>query len=303
MAQVFISYKRENKDAVHAIVEGLRGAGLDVWWDNDIAPDAPWEATIERELEAAKVVVVAWSRAAAQSENVKAEARRARQQGKLVQVFVEACEPPLFFGERQGVDLTSWNGNGNDGCFQTLISAARAIIAGKSPPQGVGYVAKRRSIWPISTAVFVVLTGAVGLVANMGGARDTLCSTQALASACTEWGLASVERAPTEELQASLIGSLSGVWGRLDRNCSETVTFTVEQSGGEPYRLRASAPGFEVVEQVISIDTAAGVVMTRSLTPNAQGLRETFEYRPDGDILSMRDAAGVDTTMARCSGT
>ncbi len=95
MADVFISYKRENQDAVQRVVQGARNAGLSVWWDQDIAPDAPWEQTIESELTNAKVVIVAWSQAAVASENVKAEARRARNQGKLIQVYVEACEPPL----------------------------------------------------------------------------------------------------------------------------------------------------------------------------------------------------------------
>jgi adenylate cyclase len=84
---------------------------VNVWWDQDIPPEAPWEATIERQLGLASLVIVAWSPAAVASENVRAEARRARQQGRLLQVFVESCEPPLFFGERQGVDLCAWNGD------------------------------------------------------------------------------------------------------------------------------------------------------------------------------------------------
>ena len=110
MSEVFISYKRENLAAVGRLVEALRAEGIGVWWDQDIAPNAAWEATIERELAAAKVVLVAWSPSSVASENVKAEARRARTQGRLLQVFVEACEPPLFFGERQGVDLKHWSG-------------------------------------------------------------------------------------------------------------------------------------------------------------------------------------------------
>ena len=61
MAAAFISYKRENLAKVQLLVQALRGGGVEVWWDQDIAPDAPWEATIERELAAAKVAVVAWS--------------------------------------------------------------------------------------------------------------------------------------------------------------------------------------------------------------------------------------------------
>jgi adenylate cyclase len=126
MSDIFVSYKRENLAAVGRLVEALRAEGVGVWWDQDIPPNAPWEATIETALAAAKLVIVAWSPASVASENVKAEARWARTQGRLVQVFVEACEPPLFFGERQGVDLKGWSGAATDPAFRTLVKAVRA---------------------------------------------------------------------------------------------------------------------------------------------------------------------------------
>jgi adenylate cyclase len=126
MSDIFVSYKRENLAAVGRLVEALRAESVDVWWDQDIPPNAPWEATIEKALAAAKLVVVAWSPASVASENVKAEARWARAQGRLLQVFVEACEPPLFFGERQGVDFKGWSGHASDPAFQTLLQAVRA---------------------------------------------------------------------------------------------------------------------------------------------------------------------------------
>jgi adenylate cyclase len=126
MSDVFISYKRENLAAVNRLVQALRAEGVSVWWDQDIQPNAPWEATIERELAAAKLVIVAWSPASVASDNVKAEARWARGQGRLLQVFVEPCEPPLFFGERQGVDLNGWSGAASDPAFRTMLQAIRA---------------------------------------------------------------------------------------------------------------------------------------------------------------------------------
>jgi hypothetical protein len=30
-------------------------------------------------------------------------------------------------------------------------------------------------------------------------------------------------------------------------------------------------------------------------------VRELWEYRPDGDVLAMRDQAGTETTLARCT--
>jgi adenylate cyclase len=137
MTDVFVSYKRENLATVGRLVEGLRAEGIGVWWDQDIAPNAAWEATIEQQLAVAKLVIVAWSPAAVASENVKAEARWARQQGRLLQVFVEACEPPLFFGERQGVDLKAWSGGASEAAFRTVLDAVRSGLKSAAVPDAV----------------------------------------------------------------------------------------------------------------------------------------------------------------------
>jgi len=133
MNEVFVSYKRENLAAVGRLVEALRAEGVGVWWDQDIPPNAPWEATIEAALAAAKLVIVAWSPTAVASENVKAEARWARGQGRLLQVFVEACEPPLFFGERQGVDLKAWAGEATDAAFRSVLATVREGLSATAP--------------------------------------------------------------------------------------------------------------------------------------------------------------------------
>lgn len=301
MADVFISYKRENQDAVQRIVQGLRGAGLTIWWDQDIAPDAPWEATIERELEASKVVIVAWSQAAVASENVKAEARRARNQGKLIQVYVETCDPPLFFGERQGVDLSNWNGEPSDNRFKAIITAAKAILAGKKPPEGVGYRPRQRTPWARLAALFVFLSAVLGFVSDIAGARSAVCSLPAINRACVEWGLVMLPAPTAEELQQRLIDSVNGAWGRLDRDCADTVTYRVERDENGIYRIRGTAAGgFDSTMQVIAIDAAAGAITARATTPNDDGVREVWEYRPDGDVLALRDQAGTETTLARC---
>jgi TolB-like protein/Flp pilus assembly protein TadD len=131
MTDVFLSYKREDVAKARKLVEALRSNGLEVWWDQDISPGAPWEATIEQELARAKVVVVCWSPASVDSENVRSEARRARRDDRLIQVFLRQCEPPLFFGERQGVDLSSWRGKPDDARVAKIAQSVRDAAAGK----------------------------------------------------------------------------------------------------------------------------------------------------------------------------
>jgi hypothetical protein len=77
MADVFVSYKREDALRVRKLVEALRAAELDVWWDDDIPAAAPWEATIERALADARTVLVCWSPDAVTSKNVRSSIPRA----------------------------------------------------------------------------------------------------------------------------------------------------------------------------------------------------------------------------------
>lgn len=302
---IFISYKRQNQDAVQRIVQGLRGAGLQVWWDQDIAPDAPWEQTIESELEKAKVVIVCWSQEAAASENVKAEARRARNQGKLIQTYVEPCDPPLFFGERQGVDLSSWNGNPNDNRFQAVLTATRAILAGKRPPEGVGYRPRRRTPWAAFTALFVAASAVFGFISNFGGARDAVCNTNDwIYQACVDAHLIRPTADPVQiqaEARERLMQSLAGAWGRGDRDCSITTAFSVSQDESGVYRIRSvSPPDFDSTMQVGTIDTDRGIVTARTTRPGESGVREQWEFHPDGDMMQIIDPSGTTTPLARC---
>jgi len=83
--------------------------------------------------------------------------------------------------------------------------------------------------------------------------------------------------------------------------CVDTVDYTIEHDAeANIYRIRGRAPGFDSRMQVTSIDPAAGVVIARDMLANAVGVREVWEYRPVGDILTMRDPNGTDTSLARC---
>lgn len=299
MSDLFISYKRENLQQVQPLVQALRANGVEVWWDQDIAPDAPWEATIERELAAAKAVIVAWSQVSVTSENVKAEARRARTQGKLIQVFVEKCETPLFFGERQGVDLTNWTGSASDSRFQAVLAAVRAVIAGKRPPEGVGYAPKQRAPWGVLTALFIGVSAVLGFVSNLGGARDAVCSIASVHQFCLDRGLITGDAANPAQIRARLLASVNGDWGRQDRNCADTVNYSVAHGADGFDRITATAPNFQTVSQVIAAEN--GVIVARDTAPSTTGAREQWEFHPDGDRLTVYDKDGVATTLVRCN--
>ena len=61
MSHVMVSYKREDEPRVAVLVRALRANGLEVWWDQGLPGGEAWRANIEKALDDARCVVVAWS--------------------------------------------------------------------------------------------------------------------------------------------------------------------------------------------------------------------------------------------------
>jgi len=110
MADVFVSYKRKDRELAAVVVAQLDFAGYNVWWDQHLTPREAWDDLIERELNAAKAVLVLWTPRSVTSEWVKNEADYAKSLNKLVPTKLEACKVPLAFRRLQTADLTSWSG-------------------------------------------------------------------------------------------------------------------------------------------------------------------------------------------------
>jgi hypothetical protein len=94
---VFISYKREERERVEAIADALRGLGLAVWFDARLVSGKSFDDEINQQVRTAKAVLVCWSRGAANSEWVRAEASIGRERGVLRACFLEPCDlfPPF----------------------------------------------------------------------------------------------------------------------------------------------------------------------------------------------------------------
>ncbi len=125
MADVFISYAREDKAWALLMATALDALGLSVWYDTEgLSPGADFAAEIEAQLEAAKAVVVLWSRNSATSEWVRDEADHAKEQDKLISVIVdELSAPPLGFRRRHAAHLKTWRGGLDDAAFAPVRRA------------------------------------------------------------------------------------------------------------------------------------------------------------------------------------
>ncbi len=112
----------------------LKELGWSVWWDRQILTGQAFDEVIERELAAAKSVVVLWSRHSVQSEWVKNEATAAAKRNILVPAMIEDVQLPMGFLLRQTANLNGWDGTTSHSGFQELCQGIAATIAGPLPP-------------------------------------------------------------------------------------------------------------------------------------------------------------------------
>ena len=84
MADVFISYKREDLEIARAVAHALSVQGFSVWWDTSLVAGQSFTPEILKQLVNAKAVVLCWTKNAATSKWVEAEARIAASANMLV---------------------------------------------------------------------------------------------------------------------------------------------------------------------------------------------------------------------------
>lgn len=137
MADVFLSYSREDLASATKLAKALIAAGHTIWWDQDLSAGADFGEITDREIKAAKTVVVCWTEAAIRSKWVRDEAAFARDHNKLVPIIFEGDEPPLGFRQIQAIDFRRWSGDPDTGEFRQLLAGIAGVTAAepKTPPK------------------------------------------------------------------------------------------------------------------------------------------------------------------------
>jgi TIR domain len=135
MADVFISYAREDKARAEQVARGLGALGLDVFWDSEIPPGQTWADYIEEKLSSCKAVVVLWSTHSTRSQWVREEARMGRDKGRLIPAMIDASQAPFGFGEVQAANLAEWTGGADHPEWRRFSEAVRAAASGAAAPE------------------------------------------------------------------------------------------------------------------------------------------------------------------------
>lgn len=130
MADVFISYKRQDHARAAMLAAALEANGYTVWWDANLQAGENWARRIKAELDAAKCSLVLWTDAsigpdsAYVSDNVEAEANEAARRKVLLPVQMNADRVAWTHQHLHYTRLADWDG-GED--HQELVSLMRTV--------------------------------------------------------------------------------------------------------------------------------------------------------------------------------
>ncbi len=138
MADVFISYSRADQARAAALAAAIEQDGRSSWWDRQLPSGADHSTGIEREIDAAASVVVAWSKTARDSLWVRAEANEALDQGKLVQINLDGAKLPLPFTMLHFIDFSHWGGTPEQPPWPQLRSRIEPAAGATSDERAVG---------------------------------------------------------------------------------------------------------------------------------------------------------------------
>ncbi|APX13536.1 toll/interleukin-1 receptor domain-containing protein [Tateyamaria omphalii] len=123
MNDVFVSYKREDKEVARALAEALTSRGLHVWWDVDLLPGDRFADEIQSVIAQSKLTVVLWSERSVLSTWVRAEARVALETSQLLPVRLDRAAIPLPFNDLHTLDLTGWDGSAGAADLAPFVAA------------------------------------------------------------------------------------------------------------------------------------------------------------------------------------
>ena len=137
MADIFVSYSRQDKALVAPLVAALEAEGWSIWWDPEITPGEEFDSLITRELDCARALVVVWTPGSVDSRWVRGEARDAADRGVLVPVRFQNAKLPIDFRAVHTTDLDQWGEDRQGAAFRGLFKALEAKLgAPKKPATG-----------------------------------------------------------------------------------------------------------------------------------------------------------------------
>ncbi len=143
MADIFISYKREDRARITPLAQGLEARGYTVWWDLELIAGQKWGKKIKAELDAAKCVIVVWTTQSVAadrtyvSEWVENEADEALKRDVLLPVLLDEGRVAWTHQKVQYATLVGWTGDANAPGFTGILRGVTEHAGARARPEEV----------------------------------------------------------------------------------------------------------------------------------------------------------------------
>ena len=295
MADVFVSYKAEDRPRVQPLVDALEGDGLTVWWDARVGGGDAWRETITEQLDCAPCVMVVWSKRSTGPEGrfVRDEAARAQRRGTYLPITIDKVDPPLGFGEVQALPLSGWKGKRSDPRYRSVSECVHSIL-GRKPALASSVGPKIRP-----TRRAVLAGGGIAAIAAAGGGWLLLAPAKAKAHTIAVLPFANLSGDPSqnyfsdgmaEELRSALaaLGGLKVV----ARTSSEMLRNVDAVSAARRLDVANIITG-SVRRSPTTVRVSAQLVDGKS---GLEQWSQTFD-RPFGDVLAIQ--SDIASNVAR----
>src|SRR5262249_50794839 len=178
MSDIFISYAKADHALALKLSAFLESEGWSVWWDKSLGAADLYRDEIMKQLAAARAVITIWTENSIKSDWVRAEAGRAKADGKLIPVKtpeVAYADIPLPFGDTENVESTD------------LIRAAIVALLAK-PAVPASQLWQITSTFKYQLLTWVGIVGsAITLFANLNGVLHLADWAKALVSHWHKW--------------------------------------------------------------------------------------------------------------------
>jgi len=185
MADIFVSYAREDEHRVAPLVKELERHGWSVFWDRKVPLGKTRQNYTAKALDSARCVLVLWTNSSITQDEVIEEAEDARKRGILLPLLLDAVQPPLGFRRMCTEDLTKREENSADQLCRELLDVISSKISISPDPSPVPQATVRNKTslldgllppyrtkmqWTVLgvTLILIVLAGVAGYTNGSG---------------------------------------------------------------------------------------------------------------------------------------
>ena len=177
--EIFISYDSADRAVAQKFADALESFGWSIWWDREIPLGKSFDQVIEEELNAARCVVVLWTKNSVRSRWVKAEASAAAERERLLPVLLDDAAIPLEFNRIQTAMLGGWEGDRAHPEFERLVEAVEQMVGQPSPtPRDSSHRreegTKPKKLWQTTPGRLGLVAAAVVIIAGLIVAKNAL---------------------------------------------------------------------------------------------------------------------------------